>query len=66
LIVNLNVRKMEFLLQLFADLMGKPGEEETSVGAHITEKKEIPEAEPGEKKEEVVEGPVLFDLMQFH
>ena len=56
---------MEFLLQMIADLIGTPAEDE-SVRQDVTKEKEtdIKAAPVAEETKE--EEPVLFGLMQFH
>lgn len=56
---------MEFLLQLFADIIGTPAEEERA--EQIKEVIEEEKVEVVSRSEEIVEDePVLFGLMQFH
>ncbi|PRY91861.1 hypothetical protein [Marinilabilia salmonicolor] len=56
---------MEFLLQLFADIIGTPAEEELVKQANeVVEDKKVEAVSPSEKIKE--EDPVLFGLMQFH
>jgi len=55
---------MEFLLQLFADFLGTPVEEERGEERkEIVEEKKVETVSLSENKQE---DPVLFGLMQFH
>ena len=57
---------MEFLLQLFADLVGPPVEEEEVPQQNIREKKMKLETEMPKEEEKISEEQILFELMQFH
>ena len=57
---------MEFLLQLFADLVGPPMEEEEVPQQNIREKKMKLETEKPQEEEKISEEQILFELMQFH
>ncbi|MGM0531990.1 MAG: hypothetical protein ACQER7_11635 [Bacteroidota bacterium] len=60
---------MEFLLQLFADFLGTPVEEEKTPQNNVREDKlklETEEMLKQEQEEEFSEEQILFELMQFH
>ncbi|MFO8001411.1 MAG: hypothetical protein R6U46_09215 [Marinilabilia sp.] len=60
---------MEFLLQLIADFIGTPVEEEEKALQEKSEKITLEssvETESSAGKEIVTEEPILFGLMQFH
>ena len=57
---------MEFLLQLFADLIGSPVEEEEAAQKIIRENEVTAETEKVQQEEEISEEQILFELMQFH
>lgn len=66
---NLKTKKMEFLLQLFADFLGTPVEEEKTPQNNVREnemKLETEEMLKQEQEEEFSEEQILFELMQFH
>ena len=62
---KLKTEKMEFLLQLFADLVGSPVEDEEVSQKNIREKEKKLEIEMPQE-EEISEEQILFELMQFH
>jgi hypothetical protein len=58
---------MEFLLQLFADFLGTPPQEEkVEESEEITVNEKSAEMASATPNENVVEEPLLFGLMQFH
>ncbi len=57
---------MEFLLQLFADLIGPPVEEEETLQENMKESEIKPQTEIVQDEEYISEEQILFELMQFH
>jgi hypothetical protein len=56
---------MEFLLQLFADFLGTPSEDQISEKREEIKEKDIA-TEPVFEQKVKEENPVIFGLMQFH
>jgi len=58
---KLKLNKMEFLLQMFANMIGDPDEDQTDLREKITKNDADSRA-----AHDIEEEPVLFSLMQFH
>lgn len=58
---KLKFKKMEFLLQMFANMIGDPDEDQTDLREKITKNDADSRAAHA-----IEEEPVLFSLMQFH